>query len=37
VLCLNVTLPASTYLFSAMQATVAARNINNRIGGLGDE
>ncbi|KAL5214506.1 hypothetical protein ABZP36_003658 [Zizania latifolia] len=32
VLCLNVTPPASTYLFTTMQATVAARNINGRVG-----
>jgi hypothetical protein len=32
VLCLNVTPPASTYLFTTMQATVAARNGNERVG-----
>jgi len=32
VLCLNVTPPASTYLFTTMQATVAARNPNDRVG-----
>jgi hypothetical protein len=32
VLCLNVTPPASTYLFTTMQATVAARNVNDRVG-----
>ncbi|XP_006653056.2 NDR1/HIN1-like protein 1 [Oryza brachyantha] len=32
VLCLNVTPPASTYLFTTMQATVAARNDNGRVG-----
>ena len=32
VLCLNVTPPASAYLFTTMQATVAARNDNGRVG-----
>uniref|UniRef100_A0ACD5Z1S9 Uncharacterized protein n=1 Tax=Avena sativa TaxID=4498 RepID=A0ACD5Z1S9_AVESA len=32
VLCLNVTPPASAYLFTTMQATVAARNPNDRVG-----
>ncbi|KAL5216623.1 hypothetical protein ABZP36_008024 [Zizania latifolia] len=32
VLCLNVTPPASAYLFTTMQATVAARNSNGRGG-----
>ncbi|KAK1686848.1 hypothetical protein QYE76_047696 [Lolium multiflorum] len=32
VLCLNVTPPASAYLFTTMQATVAARNPNARVG-----
>ncbi|KAF8769332.1 hypothetical protein HU200_006850 [Digitaria exilis] len=37
VLCLNVTPPASTYLFTTMQATVAARNDNDRVGVYYDE
>ncbi|TVU16691.1 hypothetical protein EJB05_40266, partial [Eragrostis curvula] len=32
VLCLNVTPPASTYLFTTMQATVASRNVNDKVG-----
>lgn len=32
VLCLNVTPPASTYLFTTMQATVAARNVMDKVG-----
>ncbi|XP_062227201.1 NDR1/HIN1-like protein 1 [Phragmites australis] len=32
VLCLNVTPPTSTYLFTTMQATVAGQNVNDRIG-----
>ncbi|WVZ87764.1 hypothetical protein U9M48_034353 [Paspalum notatum var. saurae] len=32
VLCLNVTPPASTYLFTTMQATLATRNPNDRVG-----
>ncbi|KAF7020014.1 unnamed protein product [Triticum aestivum] len=37
VLCLNVTPPTSAYLFTTMQATVAARNPNDRVGVYYDE